>query len=157
MNEEQVEGYEEVPEEQGEEEEARTSAAQELAFRIGTGVGTGLRRVATGVGSGVAAFGRNIAAAPPITPLPGQPFFGAVAQHEPGHELDDLFEVPQPEDNDMYTDDLLAVDGEEAVGDLLEVTMEDIMGEAPTPKDKAAPRYKRTAVRYSPTGLTGVQ
>ena len=150
MDEEQT--IEEFPEEP-EEEEMSESAAQELAFRLGAG----LRGAAAGIGSGAGALGRSVAAAPPITPLPGQPFFGAAPQHEPGHELDDLFEVPQPEDNDMYVDDLIAVDEEDDVSDLLEVTMEDVMGQAPTPRVEASPRFKRTAVRYSPTGITGVR
>ena len=60
-------------------------------------------------------------------------------------ELKDLFEVPQPEDNDMRTDIALDFDEEDIIGgdpdmsDLVDVPEEDIMGE-PEPEGEEAER-----------------
>ena len=51
-------------------------------------------------------------------------------------ELDDLFEVPQPTDNDIACDDLLELDSEEGVEDLLTVSREDIVNGSDKPKPK---------------------
>ena len=155
------ERYELVPEEEApdeetpEEEEESRSSAQELAFRLGSGV----RGAAAGIGGGAVALGKGFAVAPPITPVAGRPFGSPlVVEPQPEDPLADIFEVPQPEDNDMYTDDLLSLGSEEEVddllevGDLLEVKQEDIMGKAP------APRFQRTRRPFLPTrGLRGIQ
>jgi len=77
---------------------------------------------------------------------------------KPVDELADLFEVPEETDNDMETDDLVAPPGEETLDDLVSVSNEDIMGEAPKPK----PKYRlirRTNKRYIPptNGLQGLR
>jgi len=80
-----------------------------------------------------------------------------------GNELDDLFEGPKPEDNDMTIDhlvdfteedveDLLEVDEEEGVEDVLSVSREDIIGTKPKPKYK----LMRTNKPYPPS-LTGLR
>lgn len=63
---------------------------------------------------------------------------------KPADDMADLFEVPQDEDNDMYTDDLFEVDDADIMGgdnltDLTAVQNEDIMGNRPKPK----PKYRR--------------
>ena len=138
--------------------EERRPSAQELAFRLGAGA----RSAAAGIGGGIAAFGRGLEVAPSITPIAGRPFgsplpVAETPEPEP-NELSDLFEVPQPEDNDMYVDDLVTMGEEEEVddllevGDLLEVKQEDIMGRAP------APRFPRVRRPFLPTrGLRGIQ
>jgi len=50
-------------------------------------------------------------------------------EEESSDDLDDLFEVPQPEDNDMAVDHLVARPEEDDLSDLVEVSEEDIMGE----------------------------
>jgi len=97
-----------------------------------------------------------------------------VSVPEPEDELADLFEVPQPEDNDMAIDHLLAppeeVTEDDDVEDLVEVSAEDIMGEPypGTPPSTETPetpgrvpvkRFKRTLRRYPPppTSLGGVR
>lgn len=78
-------------------------------------------------------------------------------EEKPEDELADLFEVPQPEDNDMVTDHLVELDEEDDLSDLTEVTREDIMG---TPPVKRVPkrRLKRTGRHYPPppTSIGGV-
>lgn len=74
-------------------------------------------------------------------------------------ELDDLFEVPQPEDNDMVTDHLVELDEEDDLSDLTSVSREDIMGEpypgVPSVEEEVPiqrlRRVKRTGRRYYPT------
>lgn len=81
---------------------------------------------------------------------------------KPKGDMDDLFEVPQPEDNDMATDDLFESDGEEDFSDLtdipydelLGVDKEDIMGKKPIPRPQ---RFGRTQRPYSgPTSMGGI-
>ena len=72
----------------------------------------------------------------------------------PGSELDDLFEGPQPEDNDIYVADLLSTDDEGSLDDLLEVgdvmdlDREDVVGRPPVAK----PRFRRSGRAYPPVG-----
>ncbi len=83
---------------------------------------------------------------------------------EEGDDLHDLFEGPSPEDDDMRFDDLLAMDPDQDVmggdiGDLLDVSEEDIMGEKPLePRPRRLARApKRSAHTYAPpTNLGGV-
>ena len=63
------------------------------------------------------------------------------APEKPKSDMDDLFEVPQPEDNDMAIDDLFEVDDEDDFDDLTDipddlfsVDKEDIMGKKPIPR-----------------------
>lgn len=79
-------------------------------------------------------------------------------------ELADLFEVPQPEDNDMVTDHLTRIGEEDDMSDLVEVTEEDIMGEAPEEPEPPKPRFRirprgRRVIRREPppTSLGGVR
>ena len=79
-----------------------------------------------------------------------------------GDDMSDLFEVPQPEDNDIYTDDLVALDSEDVYGgdenmdDLLTVSHEDIMGKPLT--SRKSRRMKRTQRLYNqPTSMGGMQ
>ena len=75
---------------------------------------------------------------------------------QPASALDDLFEVPDEDDNDMYVDDLIAVDEEGDLSDLTRVTEEDIMGSPPRPRPSPV-RYRRTGRRYiPPTSMGGV-
>ena len=102
-------------------------------------------------------------------------------EEEEKDELADLFEVPQPGDNDMETDDLfectekdivggreLSEEDEKAMADMVDVSYEDIMGEPepepepeppPKPKYKLVRRFKRTNKQYPPppTSLGGVR
>lgn len=99
---------------------------------------------------------------PPITPVSptSEPL---VRPEEPGrvHELDDLFEVPQPEDNDMEVDDLFEIPEEDIdfsddLSDITQVTNEDVMGSPPKPK--AQPRFRRTTrPYYPPPSLGGIR
>jgi len=78
-------------------------------------------------------------------------------EEEPKDELDDLFEVPQPEDNDMATDHLVDIDEEEDLSDLTTVTDEDIMGSPPVVR-KRKERPRRVGIRREPppTSIGGV-
>lgn len=89
----------------------------------------------------------------------------AVVEDKPklrADELSDLFEVPQEDDNDMYTDDLFELDEEDDLeddlSDLTSVSHEDIMGDAPRQK----PRYRivrpaRRRIVRPPTTMGGMQ
>jgi len=131
-----------------------------------------------------------IAYPPPVRPLsvarpiPEGPFEPQeFEEHVPRsrNDLSDLFEVPQPEDNDMTVDDLVSVDttdvmggpedlsdltdvsGEDVMGgpedlsDLTDVSGEDVMGTPPRPgvarRVRKVPRFYR---RYPPAGLGGM-
>jgi hypothetical protein len=80
-----------------------------------------------------------------------------VAEHE--DELADLFEVPQPDDHDIYSDDLVETDEAEDLSDLTSVSREDVMGSRPKSKAKyRIVRRPRTARRFvPPTTLGGMQ
>ena len=69
-------------------------------------------------------------------------------------DMSDLFEVPEPEDNDINCDDLLELDEEEGVEDLLTVSHEDIVNGNDKPKPK--PQLVRTNKPYPPM-LTGMR
>ena len=73
---------------------------------------------------------------------------------ESGDDMADLFEVPQPTDNDIACDDLLELDEEEGVEDLLTVSHEDIVNGNDKPKPK--PQLVRTNKPYPPM-LTGMR
>lgn len=90
------------------------------------------------------------------------------AEEEPG-ELDDLFEVPQPEDNDMRTDIALDVSEEDIMGgdpdmsDLTDVPDEVFSGAPPAeePEQVQRPVVKKKKYRIvrrepPPTSLQGV-
>ena len=113
-----------------------------------------------------------IAYPPPVRPLsvarpiPEGPFEPQeFEEHVPRsrNDLSDLFEVPQPEDNDMTVDDLVSVDttdvmgGPEDLSDLTDVSGEDVMGTPPRPgvarRVRKVPRFYR---RYPPAGLGGM-
>ena len=72
-------------------------------------------------------------------------------------ELADLFEVPQPEDNDMVTDHLLDIDEDDDLSDLTSVSQEDVMG---TPLGESKKRYRVVPRRVNapppPTSLGGI-
>jgi len=85
-------------------------------------------------------------------------------------ELAGLFEVPQPDDNDMRIDHLFAQpEGEEDFSDLVEVSREDIMGDGvgedypgtppstELPQRRSVKRFKRTSRRYQPPPPPSVQ
>jgi len=96
----------------------------------------------------------------------------AAKQQSPEGEDDiaDLFEGPQPEDNDMATDHLFAVDEPEDLSDLTDVPEEAVMGEEldaesePEPEPQPQPRrYRivskgRRVIRREPPspGIRGV-
>ena len=73
---------------------------------------------------------------------------------ESGDDMADLFEVPEPEDNDINCDDLLELDESEGVEDLLTVSHEDIVNGSDKPKPKVA--FVRTSKPYVPR-LTGLR
>lgn len=67
---------------------------------------------------------------------------------KPKNDMSDLFEVPQPEDNDIYSEDLVSLDVDTDVmgGDLSSLTAvsnEDIIGRPPKPRYK----IRRTGAR----------
>ena len=84
-----------------------------------------------------------------------------------GDDISDLFEGPQPEDNDVYVKDLVTVseedvfgDGGEDMSDLLEVDDEDIMGEEEPenpPARRSVPRRPTITRRQPPSGLAGMR
>jgi len=85
-----------------------------------------------------------------ITEMPAE-----APEPEPKDELADMFEVPQPEDNDMVTDHLVELDEEDDLSDLTAVSREDIMGTPPKPKYKIVRRGRRFLRREPPpTSLT---
>lgn len=81
-----------------------------------------------------------------------------------GDDLADLFEVPDEDDPDMQTRDLLEIDVDEDIidGDLSDITAvsrEDIMGRPLNPKVKPKPRMiRRLPKRYvpPPSGMGGM-
>jgi hypothetical protein len=107
---------------------------------------------------------RPIRAPIPIMPALGRTgdiLWGQPEQkpERPKSDMDDLFEVPQEDDNDMYTDDLFEVDEEDLdmdddLSDLMTVSREDVMGKKPIPKSQ---RFRRTGRQYdSPTSMGGI-
>lgn len=86
-------------------------------------------------------------------------------EEEEEDELADLFEVPQPKDNDMRTDHLFGVDDEGDMSDLVEVSEEDIMGEPSEPESVERPVVKSKKYRIvrpirrepPPTSLGGIR
>jgi len=85
----------------------------------------------------------------------------------PGDDISDLFEGPQPEDNDVYVKDLVTVseedvfgDGGEDMSDLLEVDDADIMGEEEPEKPttrRLVPQRSTITRRQPPSGLAGMR
>ncbi len=98
----------------------------------------------------------------PVTPVLEKTSTALWGPPEPKKEppksgLEDLFEVPEEEDNDMYIDDLFELDEEdfdleEDLSDLTQVTDEDIMGKAPPPRPA---KFTRTSKRYIPPTTMG--
>ena len=88
---------------------------------------------------------------------------------EPKSDTDDLFEVPQPEDNDMRTDHLIAAPEEDDMSDLTDPPEEEDLsdlftGEQPAEEPERAirppvRRYVRTNRPYypPPTSLKGLR
>ena len=64
----------------------------------------------------------------PVTLALPQLISEPVAEPPPKDELADLFEVPQPEDNDITTEHLTAVPEKEDLSDLFNVSEEEMMG-----------------------------
>ena len=71
------------------------------------------------------------------------------AKHE--DELADLFEVPEADDHDIYSDDLVEAPGLEDLSDLTRVTREDVIGSRPKAKGKYR-IVRRPARRFVPPG-----
>ena len=72
---------------------------------------------------------------------------------QPKNDLSDLFEGPDPEDNDIFSDDLFELDAEDDdLSDLFEVSREDIMGTPP----KRKVMFKRTSRPYRPAPPTSM-
>lgn len=134
-----------------EEQTQEESRAQQIARRLGMAVGGAAR----GVGSTAdRAVGRLASIDTSQVRLPSFPSVEAAPVIEGEGELDDLFEVPEPEDNDINCDDLLELDEEEGVEDLLTVSHEDIVNGNDKPKPK--PQLVRTNKPYPPM-LTGMR
>jgi len=145
------EEYEEYTEEQVEPEESR-------AERIGATIGSGTRRALSGIFGAGRSVVRGLSPTAPrvVSNLSASsPIYQQLYQQpeEKEDELADLFEVPQEEDNDIYTDDLLELDEEEGVEDLLTVSREDIMNGT---RSKPKPKLVRTTRPYYPE-LTGLR
>lgn len=72
-----------------------------------------------------------------------------VIKSKPKNPNADLFEIPQPEDNDIYSDDLIDVEDEDVFGgnpdmsDLTNVSNEDLMGEPKSSNKEKVYRYHR--------------
>lgn len=72
--------------------------------------------------------------------------------------LADMFEVPQPDDNDMRVDHLVELDEEENLDDLVDVDFDkDIIGDEepeqpaqPKPRFRISPRGRRVIQRFQP-------
>ena len=97
------------------------------------------------------------------TPVPEEAVNEVPEPFKKRDSMADLFEVPQPEDNDMYVDDLVATPEEDDISDLVDVSNEDIMGEPP-PLNKEreykmpSRRVRRTSRPYNPpTSLGGMR
>lgn len=72
------------------------------------------------------------------------------------NDMSDLFEVPEPTDNDMETDDLVEYEDEDLdmdddLSDLVRVSNEDIMGRRPVKKMKPKFRRSNKVYRTPPT------
>lgn len=123
-------------------EEKKPSIAQRIGFALGSRMPSAM----------------SVA---PLTPVPAQD--GEEGEAE--GNIADLFEGPQPEDNDMQTEHLTSVDDEDVFGDggeegleeVLEVTEEDILGDAPTEKPKFEPKAKVARAVNVPPRLTGMR
>lgn len=103
-------------------------------------------------------------AAEPMPETPAPVFERAEPERETNEEaLADLFDVPQPEDNDMRTDHLVELEEEEDLSDLVDVNFgTDIVGdEEPEPQQKRfriSPRGRRFIRRQPPpTSLGGLR
>jgi hypothetical protein len=74
----------------------------------------------------------------------------------PKNALADLFEVPQENDNDIYTDDLLELPEDDNIQDLFNVSKEDIIGRPRTPKIKKQ-KFIRTSKPNNLLNMGGIQ
>ena len=92
----------------------------------------------------------------------GEELWGGQEPEKPKDELADLFEVPQPEDNDMDTSDLFDADIDPDIDDLIDTDLDDlinvpneaIMGTPPPPR-KPKPKFRRTNRPYNPPTMLG--
>ena len=160
----EVDNEQEMEEQAMEEELENESDAASLEPRspsVAASVGRFAGGAVRTTGSALSGLGRII--------VPSTPSFGEAPERDDpaADDLDDLFEGPQPEDNDMAIDhlvnisdeemdDLVGVPEEEELDDLFNVPAEDIMGEAPPP------RVGRTSKPYiprrtPPAGMGGIR
>lgn len=82
-----------------------------------------------------------------------------IPQRKGAEDLSDLFDVPHPNDPDIYSEDLLDLDEEDISGgdcnDLFEVTRDDIIG---TPTRHKTFKVRRLKKRELPmTGMQGLE
>lgn len=125
-----------------EQEERKESMAQRMAGGFGRLIGANARPSPI------------IVRTPPSAVVPS-------TSHDNGGELEDLFAVPEPEDNDIRTDDLLELDEEDIFGgpedmsDILSVSREDVINGNDKPKPKL--KLVRTNKPYPSAGLTGLR
>ena len=139
------------------ENESDAVALEPRSYNVGAGLGRLAGGAVRSTGSALSGLGGMIASADE-----------APEKSDPAaDDLSDLFEGPQPEDNDMAIDhlvsmsdedmdDVVGVPEEEDMDDLLDVSMEDVMGEAP------APKVRRTGKPYiarwqPPEGMGGMR
>ena len=155
-------------EEQAMEEELENDSVAASLTPPRTGVAAQAGHLAGGAvrvtGSALSGLGRAIVpAAPPPDGFSGE----APERADPAaDDLDDLFDGPEPEDNDMAIDHLVSMSDEdmddvvgapeeEDMDDLLDVSMEDVMGEAPPPRVRATGRVYIPR-RPPPAGMGGM-
>jgi len=139
-------------------DEEQEESAESRAERIGATIGSGTRRALSSIfGAGKSVVGGLSPTAPRVVSnlSASSPIYQQLYQQpvEKEDDLADLFEVPQEEDNDIYTDDLLELDEPEGVEDLLTVSREDIMNGT---RSKPKPKLMRTNKPYYPE-LTGLR
>ena len=99
------------------------------------------------------------------TPSPEQPQPMSESDREAEEWREHMFGVPEPEDHDMRTADLVTLEGEDDISDLLDVDFDrDIIGEEPSeePAEKKrfriVPKGRRFTRRPAPpTSLGGLQ
>jgi len=81
------------------------------------------------------------------------------SEGDKAESLDDLFEVPQEEDNDIRTDDLLELDEEDIMGgdvnDVLEVSQADIVNGSQKPKAKS--KVRRVFIHPNVSQVSGLR
>jgi len=102
----------------------------------------------------------------PLPEIPEEQPMETIEEEQPKHrpwkhDISDLTEVPQQDDHDMYTDDLLKLTdrdiygGDPDMSDLLSVSNDEIMNGSRA--RKPTKRFRRTAKNYpAPPTLGGV-